>query len=111
MEIDFLFTRGDTFSFTFELEDFSGDLDTCYFSCKEDVEDKNYTFQKKLGDGIEKVTDNQYRVRLDRSDTINMIVGMPYYHDVEIGIRGDYLTIISGKIKLKQDITRIIEGE
>jgi hypothetical protein len=111
MEIDFLFTRGDTFSFTFELEDFTGDLDTCYFSCKEDVGDKTYAFQKSLGNGIEKISDKQYRVKLNREDTIDMIVGLPYFHDVEIGINGDFLTIISGKLKLKQDITRNIEGE
>lgn len=111
MEMDFLFVRGDTFSFTFELEDFTGNLDTCFFSCKENVEDETYAFQKSLGDGIEKVSDNQYRVKLEREDTINMIVGLPYFHDVEIGINGDFLTIISGKLKLKQDITRNIEGE
>lgn len=111
METNFLFTRGDTFSFTFELEDFTGDLTTCFFSCKEDVEDKTYAFQKSLEDGIEKVSDNQYRVKLNREDTINMVVGFPYFYDVEIGINDDFLTILSGRLKLKQDITRDVEGE
>lgn len=110
MEIDFEFVRGDTFSFTFELEDFTEELDSCYFSCKENIaETTPYAFQKKLGDGIEKVAENQYRVKLTREDTINMVVGLSYFHDVEIGKNGDYLTIISGQLKLKQDITRHIE--
>lgn len=111
MDINFEFYRGDTFSFTFELEDFNENLDSCYFSCKENVEETTpYAFQKKLGDGIEKISDNQYRVRLERADTINLIVGLSYFFDVEIGSNGDILTIISGRLKLKQDITRHIEG-
>lgn len=111
MQNNFEFVRGDTFSFTFELEGFTGNLDSCYFSCKENVEDNTYAFQKKIGDGIEKVSENMYRVKLERNDTINLVVGLTYFHDVEIGINGDFLTIISGKLKLKQDITRNIEGE
>ena len=106
MDVNFEFVRGDTFSFTFELEDFTEELDSCYFSCKENVEDTTYAFQKSIGNGIEKVSTNTYRVKLERNDTINLVVGLTYFHDVEIGNNGDFLTIISGQLKLKQDITR-----
>ena len=52
-------TRGDTFGFDILIEGLSSDLDEAYFSVRTDINDPAvYTFQKSLGDGIEKVETN-----------------------------------------------------
>ncbi len=100
------FIRGDTFAFLFEIEGLEDTLDSCYFSCKENVNDTEYCFQKSLGDGIQQISAEQYRVKIERADTIDLKVGQYYYCDLKIERGGIFLTPITGKIKLKQDITR-----
>lgn len=95
--------RGDTMSFGMEIEGLDQDLDTAYFTCR-----KNHTeapvFQKSLGNGITKVGDNQYTVRIAPDDTESLEAGK-YYYDLEIGVNGDKFTILKGILELEQDVT------
>ena len=100
--------RGDTLSFGIEYDfddESTQDLDTCYFSCKLHPEDDEYIFQKSIGDGISKVDNNQYRVRVAPEDTSNIEIGK-YYYDLQIGLNNDIFTIVKGVLIIEREITR-----
>lgn len=96
--------KGDTLSFTFEIENFTEELDTCYFSCKKDVTDNNYIFQKSLNNGITKIDTGKYKVRVAPEDTKNVLIGN-YQYDLQIGINNDIYTIMNGLLTIEQEIT------
>lgn len=96
--------RGDTLAFSFEVEGIDS-LDTAYFTCKTNVDENEFIFQKSLNNGISLVENGRYRVRVAPSDTANIEVGS-YYYDLEIGANSDIFTILKGKLKIDADITR-----
>ena len=113
MDKNLKMVRGDTFSFGIEYDfddESTQDLDTCYFSCKLNSDDDEYVFQKSIGDGISKVDDNQYRVRIAPEDTQNIKTGK-YYYDLQIGLNNDVFTIIKGVLTIEREITREWEHE
>lgn len=99
--------RGDTFAFGVEIEGLDQDLDAAYFSCKKNVRDADYTFQKTLGDGITKVKTGTYRVRIAPADTKTIEPGA-YKYDLQIGVNGDVHTVLKGELNITEDIT--VEG-
>lgn len=102
--------RGDTFSFTIEIQGLTSDLTEAYLSCKKDKDSNIYTFQKSLGDGIEKVseTDNSksYQVTIEPEDT-NEIDAGNYYYDLQLEIDGDVFTPLIGVLNIIMDITTV----
>lgn len=96
--------RGDTLAFGFEVDGIT-DVDTAYFSVKNTATDAAYIFQKSLNNGIEKVEDGKYSVRVAPSDTHDLEVGS-YYYDLQIGVNGDIFTVLNGKLNIEADITR-----
>lgn len=96
--------RGDTLAFGFEVQGVD-QLDTAFFSCKINADDDQYVFQKSLNDGISMVRTGQFRVRVSPADTEDVEVGS-YYYDLEIGANGDIYTILKGRLKIEQDITK-----
>ena len=101
--------RGDTLAFAFEYDGTTQDLDSAYFTCKQDLDNTEPLFQKSLSDGISKVatteTGVQYRVRVDPDDTINLSPGI-YYYDLQIELNSDIYTILRGSLKIYADVTR-----
>lgn len=104
MNKNFDLIKGDTLAFVFEIEDFNDDLSTCYFSCKRNINDENYAFQKSLNNGITKIETGKYKVRVAPGDTKNLLTGS-YYYDLQIGVGEDVYTILIGQINLKKEIT------
>ena len=96
--------RGDTFAFGFEVTGVDH-LDSAFFSCKINADDEIYIFKKSLGDGITDAGNGKYRVRVAPEDTDFVEVGS-YYYDLEIGKNGDIYTVLKGRLKIEQDITR-----
>ena len=105
MEYNIDMTRGDTLSFGMEFTDLDQDLDTAFFSVKQNIEDDEYLFQKSIGDGITKISTGKYAVRVAPGDTYNLPLGQ-YYYDLEISVNDDVLTIIKGILDLGFDVTR-----
>lgn len=96
--------RGDTLAFGMEIDGMEGqDLDSAFFTCR-----RNYTepaaFQKTLGNGISRVGEGQYAVRVAPSDTAGLESGR-YYYDLQIGLNGDVFTVLKGVLELEEDIT------
>lgn len=101
--------RGDTLAFGVEIEGNTDDLDSAYFSVKQDIDSDEYLFQKSLGDGISKVSTGEdsitYGVRIAPEDTENLEHDK-YYYDLEIGLNDDVFTILRGALYLEKAVTR-----
>lgn len=103
-KINLIYFRGDTIAFNFKVNGISN-LDSAYFTCKENTEDTTIPIlQKSLEDGISKIEDGLYAVRISPEDTEKLKSGI-YYYDLQIETKPDKFTIMSGILSLKQDIT------
>lgn len=98
--------KGDTLAFGMEFTGLDQDLDSAYFTAKQSYDTEQTIFQKSLNDGIEKVSDGVYSVRLAPEDTANVIAGK-YYYDLQIGANGDVYTLLYGIINLYPDVTTV----
>lgn len=107
-EKDIKLTRGDSFGFNFKVADGEGEavtLDACYFSVKENPDDDDYVFQKNLSQGITRLSDGQYYVKIEPSDTADL-EQFGYYYDLQCGIGNDIFTFLKGKLDIKWDVTK-----
>lgn len=101
---NFSMVRGDTLAFGFEIEGVD-DIENAYFSCKKNKDDTDYTFQKSLGDGIYKVEDGKYGVRIPPSATNDVEIGQ-YYYDLQIQVNLDIYTVLIGRLNIVQEVTK-----
>lgn len=98
------FVRGDTFSFGVEIDGLEQDLDTAFFTCKQNYTDEENAFQKSLGNGITKLADGKYIVRVAPEDTASLKAGK-YFYDFQISVNTDVFTVLYGVLELEQDVT------
>ena len=102
--INLTVNRGDSLIFTVEIESSSDiDFDDVKFSCKNNIGDAEYVFQKSLNNGIEK-EENGYRIRISPEDT-ELELGN-YFYDIQVKTDDDVYTILKGDFKVTWDITR-----
>lgn len=101
------FTRGDTFGFSFNIEDLTEeDLTHAYMTLKEKSNPEGEAlFIKKLNDGITKIENGLYKVQIERADTIKLVVDAPYIYDIEVRYGSAIKTIIKGAFQVTQDCT------
>lgn len=101
--------RGDTLAFGVLIEGNTQELDTAFFSCKQNKDDDKYLFRKSLDDGISLVKTGEdsitYRVRVAPEDTEDLEPGN-YYYDLEIGLNDDIFTLLNGVLTLEHEVTR-----
>jgi hypothetical protein len=102
---DIELTRGTSFGFNFEIENLEEELTACYFSCKVVPEDESYVFQKSLGDGIKKLDDGGYYIKIDPEDTKDIDL-IKYYYDLQIVIGEDVYTPLKGRLDIRWNVTR-----
>lgn len=95
--------RGDTLAFDMLIDGVST-LETAYFTAKGDLASDTAIFQKAIGDGINKIADGEYSVRVAPEDTAGVESGK-YYYDLQIGFSGDVYTIQKGILEIEQDVT------
>lgn len=105
MDYNMSMIRGDTLSFGIEIDGLDQDLESAFFSCKQNYDDDGYVFQKSLADGITKVETGKYIVRVAPTDTKDIQSGK-YYYDLEIGVNSDIFTILKGILTVEPDVTR-----
>lgn len=109
---DIRHVKGDTFSSGLKVEGLEQDLDTAYFTCRENLNDNSEAlFVKSLNNGITLVDYDdekdirEYAVRIAPEDTKDLQSGT-YYYDLEIGVNGDIFTIMKGLFVIEQDSSR-----
>lgn len=101
--------RGDTTSIGVTINGLDSDPVELYFSVKRNYNDKKYVFQKTLIDGIENDSSYHYIVRIDPSDTENLVSGR-YVYDIELNINNTIITPVKGDLEISNDVTRHLEG-
>ena len=92
-ELNIKMVKGDSLSFTVQIEGLKVDLDTAYFTVKNNEGDLSPLLQKSLKNGITKV------------DTDKYLEDKSYFYDLEIRIGDSVHTIVKGLFKLVNDIT------
>jgi hypothetical protein len=101
--------RGDTLAIGIQIEGYTQDLESAYFSVKKDLDGSEYILQVQLGDGITKAgTDDKgvyYHIRVAPELTEDLEPGR-YYYDVEIGLNSDRFTVLRGILTILPDVTR-----
>lgn len=112
---DIRHVRGDTLSFSFDVEELEQDLESVYFTCRDGNNDNSeILFEKCLNSGItymyydEENDIRTYVVRLSPADTKDLQSGT-YYYDVQIEVNSDVFTIMKGRFIIEQDVTRKID--
>lgn len=104
-ETNITMIKGDTLAFGMEIDGLEGqDLESAFFTCKTVRESDEHIFQKSLGDGITKVDDGKYIVRVAPSDTEDVTAGA-YFYDLQIGVNCDVYTVLLGLLEILQDVT------
>ena len=110
---DISFARGDLYVFPFAVfiddEQYTGTLDSIYFTVKKHYFDENPVFQKKLSDGsIIQNNDGTYTIRIEPEDTENLAFGT-YDCDIQVEKSDDGVVQIKrtffGKLKLFPEVT------
>lgn len=95
--------RGDTASFNLEFEK-ATDLDSASFKVSASYDDaESIMFEKTLDDGITKLDDNLYCVRIAPVDTENADAGL-YYYDCTLRINGDVFTVLHGVLRIEANV-------
>lgn len=103
-ELNIKMVRGDSLSFTVEIEELSVDIDKAFFTVKNNEGDSTAVIRKSLSNGISKVDTNKYLVMLTPRDTKYLDI-KSYFYDLEITIGESVHTIIKGLFKLEKDIS------
>ena len=101
--------KGTTYSFGFIIEDLDQDLESVYFTCRENLnDDSEIIFEKSLEDGISLVeydVENdirKYIVRVAPEDTKEIQTGT-YYYGLVINVNTDTFPLMRGKFILEQN--------
>lgn len=115
METEFNFTRGNTYSRDFTINDYTQNIDDVYFTVKAPKSDKKPVISKKLGRGIAIVEETEnsktFNLTIDSKDTDYLKANSPYYFDFKIvtftNAEPIKKTIITGTMMLDEDVTRV----
>ena len=103
-ELNIKMVKGDSFSFTLEIEDLSVDIDKAFFTVKNNEDDSTALIRKSLSNGISKIDTDKYLVMITPRDT-KYLDTKSYYYDLEITVGDSVHTVIKGLFKLEKDIT------
>lgn len=99
-------TRGDTLSFGIKIKDLGQQIESAYFTVKNNYDD-TALFQKTLENGIEldhiDGDDYYYIVRIAPDDT-QSLEPKKYYYDFEINVNDDTFTILKGILDIEFDV-------
>lgn len=98
--------KGDTLSFGIELADETGapvDITDAVFVARKTYNATASVFEKTLGNGITKVDDGIYSVRVAPEDTADNDAGR-YYYQFKVMKNSDVYTIMRGIIELEPEV-------
>jgi hypothetical protein len=108
---DISMVKGDTMSFGFQIQGLGDQRpDEIHFTCKQDLEDENYVFERTLDNGVsfrdyDQETDTlTYGVRVPPDATADIQEGL-YYYDLQLDINGDILTLMKGRLTIEWEST------
>lgn len=109
--LEWTWFRGDTCEKMINISGWDKEITQMYFTMKKEEKDKDIVLQKKLGNGITKVTDDEiesYLLVINATDTDDLLTDYGYVFDIEIVSGSIKRTIVKGTITLTTDITQTI---
>lgn len=109
--IEWTWFRGDTCEKMINISGWDKEITQMYFTMKKEEKDKDIVLQKKLGNGITKVTNDEiesYLLVINATDTDGLLTDYGYVFDIEIVSGSIKRTIVKGTITLTTDITQTI---
>lgn len=109
--LEWTWFRGDTYEKMINISGWDKEITQMYFTMKKEEKDKDIVLQKKLGNGITKVTDDEiesYLLVINATDTDDLLTDYGYVFDIEIVSGSIKRTIVKGTITLTTDITQTI---
>lgn len=112
--IEWAWFRGDTCEKMINISGWDKEITQMYFTMKKEEKDKDTVLQKKLGNGITKVTNDEiesYLLVINATDTDDLLTDYGYVFDIEIVSGSIKRTIVKGTITLTTDITQTINEE
>ena len=112
--IEWTWFRGDTCEKMINISGWDKEITQMYFTMKKEEKDKDIVLQKKLGNGITKVTNDEiesYLLVINATDTDDLLTDYDYVFDIEIVSGSIKRTIVKGTITLTTDITQTINEE
>ena len=98
--------KGDTLAFGVEIEDESGspvNITDAVFVAKKTYNALTSVFEVSLGDGITKIADGVYSVRVAPEDTADNEPGR-YFYQFKVAKNDDVYTIMRGIIELEPEV-------
>ena len=101
MRNNLIMVRGDTLAFDAIFYDVDS-IDAAYFTVRTKADVKKV--QKSIGEGITKIEDGHYRVRVAPEDTEDLDPGK-YNYDFEVTLGDDVYTILIGQLTIEEDVT------
>lgn len=100
-------TKGDTLSFGIEIIDLGQEVESAYFTCKNNFDDTTPLFQISLENGIEldhiEGENYFYKIRIAPEFTKDL-EPKKYYYDFEINVNDDTFTILKGILDIEFDV-------
>ena len=109
--IEWTWFRGDTCEKMINISGWNKEITQMYFTMKKEDKDKDIVLQKKLGNGIVKISNEEtesYLLTIDATDTDELLTDYGYVFDIEIVSNSVKRTIVKGTITLTTDITQTI---
>ena len=109
--IEWTWFRGDTCEKIINISGWDKEITQMYFTMKKEEKDKDVVLQKKLGNGIVKISNEEtesYLLTIDATDTDDLLTDYGYVFDIEIVSGTIKRTIVKGTITLTTDITQTI---
>lgn len=106
------FTKGDTYALAVKLKNITDDLDSAYFTVKENADDSPL-IQKSLGAGVSKIDDRayknekSYKIQLQSEDTANLEPLVQYLYDFRVAIGNVVQTLLSGVFVVQHNISNV----
>lgn len=108
----FIFTRRDTYKFTFKRIDANGDVipvsaTEMWFTVKDNFNTTQIRIQKKLsvGEIIYDENDYSYHITIQPSDTADFIYGNKYVCDIQVQQGNIIKTIMKGTLEVTPEVT------
>ena len=110
--VDIIFTRRDTYKFTFKRIDANGDVipvsaTEMWFTVKDNFNTTQIRIQKKLsvGEIIYDENDYSYHITIQPSDTADFTYNHQYVCDVQVQQGNIIKTIIKGTLEVTPEVT------
>lgn len=103
MTKNFIIKKGDEFSFTVTFKNLTKEPSIILFGLKHFINQEEYDYYLSIGNGIEKISDYEYSVRLSGDDTDKLSYDN-YCYDLRFKVNETVKTPLGGKLLINETV-------